>query len=584
MVARTMRIVARIIGARHDGLIGEPRRTSSRLWSILLLALVSLVSGEGAAHELAKLGKLGTVQFPTSARSDDAQAHFLRGVAALHSFWYPVALDEFRAAAELDPDFAMAYWGEAMTHNHPLWGDPQEIEAARSALSRVPSSSDLQARERAYLEAVKILYGEGEKIDRDRAYAEAMEQIYLTYSDDREAAAFYALALLGAARSADPMVLRARMKAGALAQEVYRREPDHPGAAHYILHAFDDSDHAVLALHAARRYAEIAPGAPHALHMPSHIFLQLGLWDQAAASNEASWAASDQWVTERRLSVGERDYHSLHWLFYTYLQQARYREAKSLLAVIRDSLPQFPKDRPYNLLYGRYVEAKMAAGYVIGTRQWEAADAVLGPSPAGDTSGEAGSSDDARLSARLVRTPALFAKGFAAAMTGAADWNERRAELHELREQIKGRTLPLGESLPEILEVQELELTAAAAVTAGRFDEAIQIMEQATAVMDALPPSAGPPPVIKPPHELLGEILLLAGRPAEAAEQFAISLLRYKNRAASLLGTARAASRKGDPSAAAHAYEALAHQWTKADAQWPEVEETSAYLKKVRRP
>jgi hypothetical protein len=584
MVPRTMRSVARIMGTRHDGLIGEPGRMLSPLRFILFLALASLASGEGAAHELAKLGKLGTVQFPTSARSDDAQAHFLRGVAALHSFWYPVALDEFRAAAELEPDFAMAYWGQAMTHNHPLWGDPQEIEAARNALSRAPSSSDLPPRERAYLEAVKILYGEGEKIDRDRAYAEAMEEVYLRYPDDREAVAFYALALLGAARSDDPMALRTRMKAGALAQEVYRREPDHPGAAHYILHAFDDPDHAVLALHAARQYAEIAPGAPHALHMPSHIFLQLGLWHQAAASNEASWAASDQWVSERRLSIGERDYHSLQWLFYTYLQQARYREAKSLLTVMRDSLPQFSKDRPYNLLYGKYVEARMAAGYMIGTRQWEAADAVLGPSPAGDTAAQAGSSDDARLSARLARTPVLFAKGFAAAMTGAADWNERRAELHELREQIKGRTLPLGESLPEILEVQELELTAVAAMAARRFDEAIRIMKQATALVDARPPSAGPPPIIKPPHELLGEILLLAGRPEEAKEQFAISLSRHANRAASLLGTARAASRKGDPSAAAHAYAALARQWTKADAQWPEVEETKAYLKEVRRP
>jgi hypothetical protein len=569
------------MGRVQDDPIGELRRALSRLLLILLTALIPLGSGESAAHELAKLGKLGTVQFPTSARSDDAQAHFLRGVAALHSFWYPVALDEFRAAAQLEPDFAMAYWGEAMTHNHPLWGDPQETEAARDVLSRLPPLSDAQPRERAYLEAVKMLYGEGEKIVRDRAYAEAMERIYRTYPDDREAAAFYALALLGAARSDDRLALRIRMKAGALAQEVYRHEPDHPGAAHYIVHAFDDPDHAVLALPAARQYADIAPGAPHALHMPSHIFLQLGLWQHAAASNEAAWAASDRWVSERHLSIGERDYHSLHWLFYAYMQQARYREAKPLLAVMRDSLPHFSKDPFYNFLYGRYVEARMAAEYVVGTRQWETAAALLGPSLSENPSEHAGSSDDARLWKSLVRTPALFAKGFAAAMTGATDWNDQRAELHGIREQIKGKSLPLGDSLPGILEMQELELRAAAAAAAGRFDDAIQVMKQATAMMDALPPSAGPPPVIKPPHELFGEILLVAGKPDEAAAQFALSLTRHMNRGASLLGKARAASRKGDRSAAAETYAVLAGQWKQADAESPEVQETNASLKEV---
>jgi hypothetical protein len=218
---------------------------------------------------------LGTVAFPI-AGSPQVQAHFLRGIAALHSFWYPVALDEFCAATRIDPDFIMGYWGEAMAYNHPLWGDPQDTEAARQVLTHIHDMSKLTPRERTYVHAVRDLYGPGEKPARDQAYAAAMERLYQDYPDDLEAASFYALALLGTVvRPDDPTALRTRMRAAAIALEVYYKAPNHPCAAHYILHAFDDPDHAMLALPAARHYADIAPAAPHALHMPSHIFLQL---------------------------------------------------------------------------------------------------------------------------------------------------------------------------------------------------------------------------------------------------------------------------------------------------------------------
>ncbi|GKS56994.1 hypothetical protein YTPLAS18_05210 [Nitrospira sp.] len=552
------------------------------LMSLMLLA--PLASLDSAAHESAKLGKLGTVHFPTSARSRDAQAHFLRGVAALHSFWYPVALEEFRAATEMEPDFAMAYWGQAMTYNHPLWGDPQETDAARNALSHVTNSAGMTPREHAYLAAAKILYGQGEKRDRDRAYAAAMEEIYRTHPDDLEAAAFYALALLGAVQPHDPTALRTRMKAGALVQEVYRREPDHPGGAHYMLHAFDDPDHAVLALRAAEQYAEIAPGAPHALHMPSHIFLQLGLWSESASSNAASWAASEQWVRDRGLRIDQRDYHSLHWLFYSYIQQARYEEAKRLLQIMQESLPQFSTDDPYNVLYGLYVEAQMAAGYLTATRQWDMRETILSHSrPAVDVP-PAASPSKVQSMTTLARTPALFAAGFASAMVGAPEWRVSQEQLRGVRQHIDGMDLPLLAALPEILEVQELEITAVAAAAQQRFDEAIETMTRAIRLVQAMPPPSGPPPVITPPHELFGQILLLANRPEEAAEEFALALRRHPNRAASLLGAARAASRQGDRLAAAKAYATLARQWAQASAQWPDVEEARLYLKEVGTP
>lgn len=227
----------------------------------------------------AQVFRLVTVNFPTSTESEEAQAFFLRGIAALHSFAYDAAHDEFRKSVKIEPNFMMGYWGEAMSYNHSLWGQ-QDTEAARKVLESIQDTSKLTSRERVYLHAVKTLYGEGDKLVRDKAYAAAMEKIYRDYPDDLEASAFYALALLGSVRADDPAGLRTRMRAGAIALEIARKEPNHPGATHYILHAFDDPDHAILALPAARRYADIAPGAPHALHMPAHIFLQLGMWPE----------------------------------------------------------------------------------------------------------------------------------------------------------------------------------------------------------------------------------------------------------------------------------------------------------------
>jgi len=177
-----------------------------------------------------QLDKLGTVDFPTSG-SAQAQAHFLRGVAALHSFWYEVAIEEFRKSTKIEPDFVMGYWGEAMAHNHPIWGDPQETEAARKVLANIRDTSKLTPRERAYVQAVQVLYGDGEKPARDRVYSAAMEKIYRDFPDDVEAALFYALSLMGTVSPEDPAGVQTRLRAGAIASEVYKKHPNHPGAA-----------------------------------------------------------------------------------------------------------------------------------------------------------------------------------------------------------------------------------------------------------------------------------------------------------------------------------------------------------------
>jgi tetratricopeptide (TPR) repeat protein len=550
--------------------------------------LVALMVMSLAANAFAQQSKLGSVEFPNSG-SEKAQANFLRGLAALHSFWYEEALDEFRAATKIDPDFMMAYWGEAMAHNHPLWSE-QDAEAARKVIANIKDSPKLSARERAYLNAVKTLYGEGDKLARDIAYAEAMEKIYRDYPDDLEAASFYSLALQGMVRPGD-RGFRRQMKSGAIAAEVYQKNPNHPGAAHYIIHAFDDPEHAILALPAARRYAEIAPEAHHARHMPSHIFVQLGMWPEAAASNESSWAVSDAWVKRKGHSITRRDYHSLQWLLYVYLQQGRQGKAEELLSLMRKTVQEMPDAPRLKTNYDM-----MAATFVVETERWDQAAKLLSktePKPeAKEASGEHAMHGAAPKPAEpkpgatstpntyRPRRPAWrpFVWGLASASGALSEMDKSVAELQAIRKELADA----GEAYTaKRMEIMELEVSAQALSMKGKHEEAIEMMKRATALEEEMSPPSGPPELLKPSHEVYGEVLLRAGRAKEAAQQFATSLLRQPNRARSLLGAARAAARSGDTKGAATAYSALLRVWAQGDSQLPELREAQDYLKQA---
>jgi len=495
------------------------------------LILVLVLAFNVAAQE----SQLGRVEFPTSG-SKEAQAHFLRGLAALHSFWYEEALEAFRESTKVDPDFAMGYWGEAMTYNHPLWSE-QDIGAARQVLTKIKDSAKMTERERAYIASVRLLYGEGDKRARDAAYSAQMEKVYLAYPEDLDAAAFYSLSLLGMAGGGKGYRLQA--KAGAIALEVYQKNPNHPGAAHYIIHAFDDPDHAILALPAARRYASIAPEAHHARHMPSHIFLQLGMWTEAAASNEAAWASSDAWMKRKNLSLSVRDYHSLHWLEYAYLQQGRYDDAEKLLNLMKKVMSESTYDNKLRPGYYENNYANMAAAFVVETERWNLANELFPENKSASTteqatmSGSHGShnampsggyaSATLRTSSASVTLP-FFIRGLAAAMNGS-----------DIEPSIAGLQKTRGSG-----EIFALEIAALKASMNKDHGRAIELMKQATALEEAMSPPSGPPSLIKPSHELFGEILLRAGNPAEAAEQFKTSLQRQPNRARSLLGAKQA--------------------------------------------
>jgi tetratricopeptide (TPR) repeat protein len=491
------------------------------LSSIVVVAFISSVSAQES--------QLGRVEFPTSG-SAKAQAHFLRGLAALHSFWYEEALEAFQESTKVDPDFAMGYWGEAMTYNHPLWSE-QDLTAARAVVAKFKDSPKLTERERAYLNAVRLLYGEGDKRARDTAYSAAMEKIYRAYPDDLDAASFYSLSLLGLTGGEKGYRLQA--KAGEIALEVYRKNPNHPGAAHYIIHAFDDPEHAILALPAARRYASIAPGAHHAQHMPSHIFLQLGMWPEAAASNEAAWESSDAWMKRKNLPISVRDYHSLHWLLYVYLQQSRYDDAEKLLNLMKKVMSESTYDNKLRPGYYENNYANMAAAFVVETERWNLATELFPESKAPATSeqtstmashGSHNSEATMRTSSASVVLP-LFVRGLAAAINGS-DVSQFITALQAVHSPNSG--------------IFELEILALSASMKNDHAKAIALMKQATSLEEATSAPYGPPSLIKPSNELFGEILLRAGKPAEAAEQFKISLRRQPNRARSLQGLERA--------------------------------------------
>jgi tetratricopeptide (TPR) repeat protein len=540
----------------------------------ILFAVVFLGSTISAAAQGSQLGR---INFPTSG-PPQAQEHFLRGVAALHSFWYEEAVEAFRDATKADPEFAMGYWGEAMTYNHPIWLQ-QDTEAGRKALSKIKDTSKLTARERAYIDSLRVLYGEGDKLARDVAYAAAMEKIHRDYPDDLEAASFYSLSLLGLVRPGDNGFQR-QTRAGAVALEVYQKNPNHPGAAHYVIHSFDDPEHAILALPAARRYAEIAPAAHHAQHMPSHIFLQLGMWPEAASSNETAWRVSDEWVKRKNLALSLRDYHSNHWLTYVYCQQGRYSKAQELIDRLRTTMKQHGRESV------RWYD-DTAAMFIVETERWdlaaklfEAPDSKPAAADAGEHAGHVahGAAPAAQPATAMVPNTRrgmslpLFVRALAAASTGSGDaeklLNEMRANRAQSSDAYAGK----------ILEIREMEVAALIRASKQNFEEAIGLMRRAAQLEEEMSPPSGPPTLIKPSHELFGEILLRAGKPQDAAQQFSIALNRQPNRARSLLGAARAYTKSGDKPRAVDFYKAFLQAWHQADGNLPELREARKFI------
>lgn len=481
----------------------------------------------------------------------------------LHSFEFEDAAEAFQEAQRQDPDFALAYWGEAMACNRPIWKMPQLREQALASLNRLaPSSAARQAkaktgREKGLIRSVEALYGKGDRKTCDQAYHDVLKQLYTAHPADAEIASFYALSYLGLTN--DVREPSNYLKAAAIAQKVLNKYPHHPGALHYLIHAYDDPEHAHLALQAAERYPKAAPYASHALHMPSHIFVALGKWDDVVASNEQSVAAADHRREAKKLPVDQRGYHALLWLEYGYLQQGRTKDAFQLLKDVEANTAESGSVRTRTHLNA------MRAHAVVETRHWDS-DALKIPVKVTDLSTD-------------IQNVYAFVDGYAALMRGdvpaaqqalttmlasAEPTASAPADDHHYGAATAAATKPVVEH--PVARVLQMELQSLLLLKEGKGREAEALLRKATQVEDAMPFMYGPPDIVKPSHELLGEVLLELNRPAEAKKEFELAMKRAPNRSLSLMGLAKAAEQSGDKKLSAQTLATLKKIRQKADA------------------
>jgi tetratricopeptide (TPR) repeat protein len=478
---------------------------------VIALTLSLLIGGSQVSADRG----YGHVDFANSGALA-AQADFLDGLALLHDFEYPAAAAAFRRAEAIDPSFAMAYWGEAMTFNHPIWMQ-QDLKAAQAALNKLaPTPAERRAkaktdREKGYLEAVEILYGSGSKEERDFRYEDAMAKLRARYPEDVDATAFYGLAILGTAHAGRDVATY--MRAAGVLEEAWINHRDHPGLVHYLIHSYDDPAHAPLGLRAARMYAKIAPNAGHAQHMTSHIFLALGMWQEVVQANLAAIADVD-----RALKASGRGPfrcgHYPSWLGYAYLQLGQMDKARSAVASCRAAFEsQAAMDHPGQAmdpdesLSGSF--ANMRLRYLLDTGDWtgEIAGWTL-PKTAG-------------AGARLDFAFALVMSEITQRHGAAA--REALTQLEALSREVTDIETKRHASDPTYRVRPEIFLFEARALLSeqdGDLASAEKSLRQAVGLEDGLPIAFGPPTIDKPTHELLGEFLLRHGRKDEAHSEF----------------------------------------------------------------
>jgi len=473
----------------------------------------------------AELEDIGSISFPTSG-SAAAQAHFLRGAAALHSFGRKQARVAFQKAQAIDPRFAMAYWGESLTYNHPLTTE-WDTETPKLVLSRLGKTAQERLaaapteREQGFMRAVEALFfGKGDTQTRRLAYMEIMRSLYERFPNDDEIAAHYALSLLSAAGPAEEGHRR-NVLAGSIAMDISRRNPRHPGAVHYTIHAFDDPVHAPLALAAANVFDDIAPAVSHARHMPTHIFIQRGMWQGVSDSNQSAYdVAVAQWQPGDEVSDMA---HALDWGQYGDLQLGDYERAAQWIERMHDVLDKNPGQQRVMAIL-----PKLKARMTIETRRWK-----IQPITDETTDNE------------------LLATGLSAVHLG------RLGLAREAAERLQQKAAAIGEhdqsyyaQTGKPVAVMQHAVSGMLAIAEGDTAKGLAILRQGVVIQESMRPPNGPANPLKPAHELYGEALLAAGKPAEAAQAFRGSLARTPNRSLSLLGLAQAYSALGDEPAA----------------------------------
>lgn len=508
-----------------------------RTMSALVVAVATVMAWSAAP----RTQQFGSIAFPTSGAAA-AQNAFLTGVKALHNFQFDEAAVAFQEAQKADPAFAMAYWGEAMSHNHPLWAQ-QDIPKAKAALDKLAPTHEARLakaklpKEKALLEAMNTLYfSAGDKLARDLAYSSQMARLYEQYPDDHEIGTFYALSLLGSVRPGDAGFRRQAL-AASIAEKIFAANPQHPGAAHFVIHAFDDPDHAPLALQAANAYAKIAPSAAHALHMPSHIYVQRGMWQQVVLSNIDAYKAAVDLNAALKLPEGREDFHTLGWLAYGNLMLGKADEARKNVEAAKAAADRNPKAA--NIRDG-YLG--MRARYIQETGQWEKL-ALPAPAAATPAGGEHAGMPGMAMPGNAMGVSEgaaswIYIVGVSAAKLGdLATADAAEAQLKAIRERAQGGANAYA-ARPHA--IREKELGAIIRWAKGQKAEALELAKGATEVEMTMAAPSGPPDPIKPSFELYAELLAENGQHKDAVVAFEQALLRTPNRTPSVKGLAQA--------------------------------------------
>jgi tetratricopeptide (TPR) repeat protein len=508
-----------------------------------------------------------------------AQPQFTRGIALLHSFFYEEARRAFTSVAEQDSKCAMAQWGIAMTWWHPIWTPPtpDEMSAGKAAIDQALKIGGKTDRERGFINALNVYYNTADSSapsqvgqschgpvgSRERvvAYEQAMRQLYEKYPNDFEVETFYAFAVLadGYATPTDT-TLSKQLEAATLLEKLWKQNPNHPGVVHYLIHCYDYPALAERGLAAAQSYGSIAPWVPHALHMPSHIFTRLGMWDESIASNRSSAEASRSYAAMRHRDATEaEELHALDYLAYSYLQEAEDAKAKEVV----DLAAKVRKTNPELEFSAAYALAAIPARYALERNDWRSAAALEIPKV------------PHWASFPFMEALIEYAHALGRAHTGDLDGARKAiARMQQLRDATKEAKF---DYFKRHLELQTQAASAWIVYAEGKKDEAIEMLRQAADSEDSLGKHPVSPGALVPIREQLGDLLLDRGRPAEATEAFRAALKIYPGRFRGLYGAAMAAEQSGDKARAKEYYAKLATQTAKSDASREELKRIRQY-------
>jgi len=529
---------------------------------VLALAALAFSATGGDSQSAEKLGKL---HFPTSC-SPAVQAQFDRAVAWLHSFAFRDAIKNFEAVAQADPKCGIAYWGAAVAWlGNPLGGPASAtwLKSGSEAAAKAKATGAGTPRERDYIDAINAFYQDADKVphpQRAVAYEKAMEAVAAKYSTDTEASIFYALSLNATLNPSDKTYGN-QLKAASILEPVFAKQPDHPGVAHYLIHSYDFPPIAARGLGAARRYASVAPDAPHALHMPSHIFTRLGYWEDSIKTNRASAESAKNELKQAKLESGSYNaLHAMDYIVYAALQLARDKDAADVLAEIQ----RIDKIDTENFA-AAFAFAAIPARYALERRQWsDAAQIPVHPQS---------------LSwSKFPQAESIyaFARGLGAARAGNLDTAKRElARLETLRDAMTAQKIPYFANQAEI---QRLAVAGWIARAEGKNEEALDLLRKSADREDATEKHPVTPGALAPAREMLAELLLDVGQPAKALAEYEASQKIDPNRFHGLAGAARAAEAAGDKAKAKGYYTKLIELAKTADTPRPEIAKARAFV------